>query len=144
MCRTKIHSCEHMYVRLTPYNLHFLAVPNTGTGTVCPDSSYPPIVVAAITAANTLLLVASLATFIASCFILMKAKRGKADETIHDYEAVDDVIKDRMVKVDTRAVPVCENVDDLSLSTQSQYQDLQIHSTENPQYAAVTTCCTTQ
>ena len=130
--------------------LYLHAVPSAAAG--CPDISFTPFVVASISAANTLLLLVSLVIFIASCAILRRAKRsrrkhiavhtydGKSEDTVHDYEAVDDVVKVRMANGNTQAVTVCDNVDDLSLSTQCP--ELDAHTSDNPHYAAVTICTT--
>ena len=90
--------------------------------------------VAAITAANTLLLVASLATFIASCAVLIRANRGRHEHTVHDYETAD-----IGVRGDSKAVPcpVYADVDAVPLPTQLQYQALQMHTMQNHQYATV-------
>ena len=124
--------------------LYLSAAPNTASE--CSEqSAYPPLVVVAISAANTLLLLISLTTFIASCAVLRRAKKSQNDrfeDTVHDYEVVDDVVKFRMVQADMEAVSVCDNVGDLSHSTHPQYQDLQTHTTDNHQYATVTICTT--
>ena len=117
------------------------------SATDCPDIPFTPLVVAAISAANTLLLLVSLATFVASCAVLRRAKSrqkhtaahnydSKSEDRVHDYEVVDDAVKVRMANGNTPAVTVCDNVDDLSLST--QYQELDTHISDNPHYAAVT------
>ena len=131
----QLHTREH-----TPKSLpllHLLAVANTGTQQ--PDFPYPPVVVAAITAANTLLLVASLATFIASCAVLIRAKRGRHEHTVHDYETADDGVKGQVVKVDSKTGPVYADVADLPLPTRLQYQELQMHTMQSHQYTTATT-----
>ena len=90
--------------------------------------------VAAITAANTLLLVASLVAVIASCAVLRRAKRSRQKHTVHNYETADDGVKGQMVRADSEAVPVHADVDDLPLPTQLQYQELQMHTMQSHQY----------
>ena len=112
--------------------LHLLAVPNTSTQ--CPDFPYTPLVMAAISAANTLLLLISIVTFIASCAVLKRAKRSRQVHRVPDYETAGNV-----VKVEGKAIPcpVYGDVDAVSFPIQPNYQGLQMHSLENHLYAMV-------
>ena len=127
-----------IYTLLLP-TLHHLAVPSTSPH--CPDSPFQPIVVAAITAANTLLLLASLATFIGSCTVLKRVKQGRQiqdksnlpEDDDHIYEAVDDEAKGQTVKAEgDDTVPVYADVTDLLPSIRRQYQTPQMHSRDKP------------
>ena len=126
----------HLTPSLSPYTVH-------NTATDCPDViPITPLVVAAISAANTLLLLVSLATFIASCAVLRRAKcciRRNA-VTVRDYEMVDDAVKAQIVRSNGKAVPcpVYADANAVPLSTQPQYQALQMQTTENHLYAIVT------
>ena len=111
----------------------------TNTASECSEQSiYTPLVVVAISAANTLLLLISLATFVASCAVLCRAKRSRQKHTVHDYEMADDEVKGQMVQDDSDIVSVQADIVDLHLPTQLQYQTLQTHTLQNHQYATVT------
>ena len=133
-----------MKIFLNPTDSSSPAVCNTSAQ--CPDSFPPPVVVAVITAASTLLLLTSLATFIGSCAVLLRAKRGRqvqdknhfTEHANHIYDVVDNEVIAQMVKADNNAVPVYADVDAVPLPTQSQYQELQMHTAENHQYTTVT------
>ena len=116
--------------------LHFPVVPTTVTNLERPDIiPYSPLVVAAISAANTLLLLVSLATFFASCAVLRRAKRNRRKHTAARNHTTAD---GRIVNADSETVPVSTDADDIALPIQLQYQTLQSHTLHDHQYATVT------
>ena len=131
---------SHLYVHsihLTPPIFHLSAAPNSATEGL-EQSMYPPLVLAAISAANILLLLISLSAFIASCAVLCRARRGRQQDTIHNYEAANDEVKGHMVTAESDAVSIHADTVDLHLPVQLQYQTLQTHTMQNHQYATVT------
>ena len=91
--------------------------------------------VAAISAANTLLLLVSLVIFSASCAVLSRAKRSRPKHTAaRNYTTADEWT----VNADSDTVPVPTDADDITLPVQLQYQTLQLHTMHDHQYATVT------
>ena len=113
------------------------AMPSAAAG--CPDISFTPFVVAAISAANTLLLLVSLAIFIASCAVLRRAKRSRQKHTeARNYTTTDDEVKVARVDDDSESISEYADVADLPLPGQRQYQTLQTGTLNDHQYATAT------
>ena len=134
--KMQLNTSIHLTPSLSPYTEH-------NTATDCPDViPITPPVVASISAANTLLLLVSLATFIASCAVLRRAKWGRRKNTVtvNDYDMVDDAVKAQIGRSNGKAVPcpVYADANAVPLSTQPQYQALQMQTTENHLYTIVT------
>lgn len=51
---------------------------------------------------------------------------------------MDNEVKAQIVKANNNAAPVYADVDAVTLPTQSQYQELQMHTAENHQYTTAT------
>ena len=60
--------------------------------------------------------------------------------TVNDYDMVDDAVKAQIVRSNGKAVPcpVYADANAVPLSTQPQYQALQMQTTENHLYAIIT------
>ena len=148
LIHTYIRTCEyvHTYVRtyaptvcLTLSPLHLPAEPNTGTKHSIFELPLTPVVIVAISAANTLLLLISLAILIASCAVLKKAKRSRQKCTAaHNYTAADYEVKVARVDDDSETISEYADVADLPIPSQKQYQTLQTGTLNNHQYATAT------
>ena len=130
------------YVRtvcLTVSPLHLPAEPNTGTKHSIFSLPLTTVVIVAISAANTLVLLVSLAIFIASCAVLRRAKRSRRKHTAaRNYTTTDDEVKVARVDDDSESISEYADVADLPLPGQRQYQTLQTGTLNDHQYATAT------